>query len=108
MEIESAPRVSEEMVRAALGNMAPNKALGIDGIPAGFLQMMGDPLIKALQVLTQACWDWEYSPRIFRQARMIVLKKLWKESYSQAKSWRLIALLNTLGKVTEAVTARYL
>ncbi|KAF7139736.1 hypothetical protein CNMCM5793_007671 [Aspergillus hiratsukae] len=59
MEIESAPRVSEEMVRAALGNMAPNKAPGIDGIPAGFLQAMGDPLIKALQVLTQACWDWE-------------------------------------------------
>ncbi|KAG2000794.1 hypothetical protein GB937_010827 [Aspergillus fischeri] len=34
MEIESAPRVSEEMVRAALGNMAPNKAPGIDG-PCG-------------------------------------------------------------------------
>ncbi|KAF7174639.1 hypothetical protein CNMCM6106_000223 [Aspergillus hiratsukae] len=88
--------------------MAPNKAPGIDGIPAGFLQAMGDPLIKALQVLTQACWDWEYSPRVVRQARTVVLKKPRKESYNQAKSWIPIALLNTLGKVTEAVTARYL
>jgi hypothetical protein len=88
--------------------MAPNKAPGVDGIPAGFLQAMGDPLIKALLVLTQACWDWEYSPRIFHQARTVVLKKPRKESYNQAKSWSPIALLNTLSKVMEAATARYL
>ena len=107
-ELEEAPQITREMVAAALANTAPFKAPGVDGIPTGFLQAMGEPLVQAIRVLTQACWDWQHVPEAFRIARTVVLRKPGKESYSQAKAWRPIALLNTLGKVMEAVTAHYL
>jgi Reverse transcriptase (RNA-dependent DNA polymerase) len=96
------------MVGTALTNMHPHKAPGEYGIPTSFLQAMGEPLETALADLTQACWDWEYVPKIFRHARTILIKKDRKPSYADPKAWRPIALLNTLGKVVESVTARAL
>lgn len=43
------------MVAAAIAHTAPFKALGKDGIPTGFLQAMGEPLVRAMQYLAQAC-----------------------------------------------------
>lgn len=65
-------------------------------------------MIDALRILTQASWDWQHVPRPFRTAKTVVHRKQRKEKYTAAKSWRPIALLNTLGKVCEAVTAKYL
>jgi hypothetical protein len=66
---------------------------------------MGDPLIKALMGLTTLCWIASYYLVQFWQAQTIVLKKLGKASYSEPGSWRPIALLSTIGKVIESVTA---
>lgn len=103
--LESEARATEAEVRAALYSQKPWKAPGPDGIPAGFLQAMGDPLIKALTGLTTLCWTASYYPVRFRQAQTIVLKKPGKASYSEPGSWRPIALLSTIGKVIESVTA---
>ena len=45
---------------------------------------------------------------MFKEADTIVLKKLGKADYTVPKAYRPIALLNTLGKVLEAVLARRL
>jgi hypothetical protein len=107
-EVESPPRITEDMVGAEIRRAPAHKAPGPDGIPNCFLHAMGKPLVLALQELTQACWDWQYFPRAFCIARTITLRKPDKGDYTSPKAWRPIALLNTLGKIIEAVTARYL
>ena len=107
-ELEQTPPVTDEMVATVLARAAPSKAPGPDGIIMGLLQAIGEPLVQAMRSLTQACWDWEYVPKPFRTARTVALRKAGKKNYSEAKMWRPVALLNTLGKITEAVTARYL
>ena len=47
-----------------------------------------------------------YHPKAFRTAITVVLKKPGKPSYSDPAAYRPIALLNTLGKVLEAIIAR--
>lgn len=107
-EIEQLPNISFNRVQASLRRAAPWKAPGVDCIPMGFLKAMGEPLICAIQCLAQASWDWGYHAKPFRIARTIVLRKARKEDYTQPKSWRPIALLNTLGKLVESITATYL
>ena len=84
--VEDPPAVTDIMVAAALRNMASWKAPGPDGIPVGFLKAMGDPLICALRVLTQAFWDWQHFPAPFKISRTVVIKKPRKETYSAPKS----------------------
>lgn len=62
-------------------------------------------MAAALCSLIEACWNWQHYPQIFKHARTVVLHKPGKETYTQAGSWQPIALLNTLGKVIEGVTA---
>src|SRR5271163_623025 len=66
---------------------------------------MGEPLVKAIAGLTTLCWSASYYPERFRLAKTIALKKPGKATYSAPGSWRPIALLSTVGKVIEAVTA---
>lgn len=62
-------------------------------------------MAAALTLITQACLDWEYYPQAFKTVRTIALRNLGKGDYQAPKSWRLIALLETLGKVVESVIA---
>ena len=66
---------------------------------------MGPQLAAALTLITQACLDWEYYPQAFKTARTRALRNLGKGDYQAPKSWRPIALLETLGKVVESVIA---
>ena len=78
---------------------------GNDGIPNGFLKALGEPLLAAVASLTTACWKSGYYPKRFRVARTVVLRKPGKKDYAAAGSWRPIALLNTIGKMVESMTA---
>src|SRR3982075_990106 len=84
------------------------KAPGRDGIPNGLLKAMGPKLAQVITNLTTACWRLEYYPRKFKEACTIVLQKPGKPSYSDPGAWRPIALLSTIGKVIEALTAQRL
>ena len=66
---------------------------------------MGPRLAAALALITQACLDWECYSRAFKAARTVALWKPGKGDYQEPKSWRPIALLETLGKVVEATIA---
>ena len=58
-----------------------------------------------MAVLTSTCWRLEYFPERFKNAKTVCLRKPGKGCYNQAKAWRPIALLNTTGKLMEAITA---
>jgi hypothetical protein len=52
--------------------------------------------------------DIGYHPKTWKQATRVILKKLGKPDYLNPKAYRVIALLNCLGKVSERILARRL
>src|SRR5450432_3746631 len=104
--LQSECKATIEEVEQAIRRQRAGKALGKDGLPADFLKAMGRPMAEAITSLLDACWSTGYYPARFREARTIVLKKPGKELYREPKAWRPIALLSTIGKVIEIVTAR--
>ena len=69
--------------------------------------MIEVPVVQ--QVLDQvfnACIRAGYNPSHFQRSITVVLRKQGKSDYQLAKSYRPVALLNTLGKFLEAVVAR--
>jgi hypothetical protein len=52
--------------------------------------------------------DKGYHPKVWKQATGCILKKPKKPDYSQPKAYRVIALLNCLGKVSERILAKRL
>ncbi len=95
-----------EEIQNIIAGSRPDKCPGSDGIPNRFLKAMGSALAEMLTKLINACFRLSYFPKQFRHARTIVLRKPGKPNYSDPGAWRPIALLNTLGKILEAVLAR--
>lgn len=100
--------VNDEDVAAVLHSSKPWKRPGQDEIPNGILKAMGTPIFRAIARLTTACWKSGTYPAQFRKARTVVIPKQDKDSYDEPGAWRPIALLNTIGKVMEALAARRL
>ncbi len=106
--VEQLPQVTPEMVGEVMSRRLAFSAPGVDGIPNAFLKAMGKPFEQAAAALTQACWDTAHHPLRFRKARTVALRKHEKGDYTTPRAWRPIALLSTVGKIIEAVTAQYL
>jgi len=107
-QIETPQQITPEDVAQAMNKQLPFSAPGKDGIPNGFLKALGKPFTEALAPVINACWEKGHYPQVFKCARTVALKKPGKGVYTTPKSWRPVALLNTVGKVIEAVTARYI
>ena len=99
----SCPPITDSEVLRAVNRSSPNKAPGPDGIINGILQKVLDLILPKLVRLFNASWNMGYFPRHFKQSITVVLRKAGKEDDSQPKAYRPIALLNTIGKVMEAV-----
>ena len=104
-EVEPLPTVTGNDVLTALRGRPGHSAPGIDTIPNGFLKALGEPFIQAITKVTNACWATGHYPARYKAARTVALRKQGKPDYSSPKAWRPIALLNTTGKLIEAVTA---
>ncbi len=101
----SFPTITLDEIASALSKAHPHKAPGPDGLPMFFLKLLGKPLLQVLQLFFQACLCFFYHPVHFKKSSTIVLRKPGKGDCSVPTSWRPIALLNSLGKVLEAVIA---
>ena len=104
-EIQLSQEVTTEEVEQILNKKKPFTAGGKDKLPNGFLKALGPKFCQAIAVLTSTCWRLEYFPEKFKNAKTVCLRKPGKGIYNQAKAWRPIALLNTTGKLMEAITA---
>ena len=102
------PPFTQREVRMALSMAATRKAPGPDRIPNLVLRMLTDILTPSLTRLFNACLSFGYCPEHFKVAETVALRKPGKEDYTQVKSYRPVALLNTLGKVLEKMVARRL
>lgn len=99
------PPISAREVRTAIMRPGAFKAPGTDDIPNRVLQASVDQLAPLLADLFNVCLTDGYCPRHFREARTIALRKPGKSDYSIPKSYRPIALLNTIGKALEGIMA---
>ena len=97
--------VTKEDVQNALKRKKPFTAPGKDILPNGFLKMLGDPFNEKIARVLEACWKLGYFLERYKSAKTICLRKPNKGSYSQAKVCRFTALLNTIGKLMEAIAA---
>ena len=107
MPIECLDIIVPEVERA-VRTASPNKAPGNDSITNSILQQALDILLPSLHRLFNACLQLGYCPKHFKETVTVVLRKQGKDNYTQPKSYRPIALLNTLGKALEAVIANRL
>ncbi|KAJ5794256.1 hypothetical protein N7457_000855 [Penicillium paradoxum] len=99
------PEITAQEVKRAIHQPGGFKAAGPDGIINAVLQTASDLLAPPLANLYNTCIAAGYCPTTFREARTIALRKPGKDDYSKPKSYRPIALLNTMGKVMEGVIA---
>ena len=97
--------ISYEEVRQALKERKSYSCPGLDTFSYAFLKALGPPFINILVSIISTSWRLGYFPSRYKQARTIVIRKPNKGDYSQAKAWRHIALLATIGKLIEKVTA---
>ena len=74
---------------------------GTDGIKPIAYKHLPDNFIECITIIYKAVILLAYTPKIWKEARMICIPKLGKNSYKLAKAWRPISQTNYLIKVLE-------
>ncbi|KAJ6436382.1 reverse transcriptase [Purpureocillium lavendulum] len=99
------PDLTLEEVEVKVMGAKPWKAAGTDGLPAMVWRQLWPVVRHRVLVLFRASLRDGVVPHQWRTAKIIPLKKPEKGDYTEAKAWRPISLLSTLGKILEAVVA---
>lgn len=102
----SMPPITEAELRDAILRAPGNKAPGPDNIPNRILHMALPQLLPLLLPLYNICLNSGRHLTAFKHSTTVVLRKPNKGDYQQAKAYRPVALLNTMGKAMESVLAR--
>ena len=102
------PVSMEELAQACSSTAVKGKTPGPDGITqeiiAKAFQAIPDTFLKVYGLLIAK----GYHPKCWRQATGAILPKPGKPDYSISKAYRIISLLNCLGKVSERILAKRL
>jgi hypothetical protein len=102
------PDLNPDEIKRSLFGMNPKKAAGPDSIPILALQNTWEVCGGSLCNILQACYEIGYFPAAWLTSLTWVIRKPGKPNYSLPNAYRPIALLNTMGKVFEAVIAKRL
>ena len=99
------PRLTLDEVERACCRPSKGKAPGSDGINWKMIEHAYRANQGIFVQVYSILFNIGYQPRCWRQATGIVLKKPGKPDYSQPKAYRVISLLNCLGKALERMLA---
>jgi ribonuclease HI len=102
------PPVTELEIRRSLKTAKSSTAPGEDGLPTLVWKHLWKYLGKLITRIFTASIDLGHHPKRWRGAKIVVLRKPGKPDYSVPGAYRPISLLNTLGKLLEAVITRRL
>ncbi|KAI0997711.1 hypothetical protein K3495_g10478 [Podosphaera aphanis] len=97
--------ITQIKIKEILQKLPSAKAPDPDGIPNGFLKCCEPALNKVLAELFNACLIVGYHPKMFKESTTTVLRKPHKPRDDTPKSYRPIALLNSMGKLLEKLVA---
>ncbi|KAJ6032769.1 hypothetical protein N7540_003501 [Penicillium herquei] len=102
------PPITVQEINDVIRHAPPDKAPGPDAIPNRVWKLLlsGCSLFgDLLTSIFDACVRLGYNPRHFQESTTVTLRKGGPRDYRLPKSYRPIALMNTLGKLLEAVVA---
>ena len=98
-------QVDEELVRQALFHQAVQKAPGIDRLNFRALRLLWEWDSPRIIALARQCFRLGLHPPVWKMAKGVLLRKPNKPDYTAVKAYRVISLLNCLGKVVEKIAA---
>lgn len=99
------PEITEQEIEQTVKNTTPNKAPKEDGIPNRILKLALPIIMPVLKWIYNNSIRLSYCPKHFRESIIVILRKSNKDDYFLPKSYRPIALLNTIEKVLESIIA---
>ncbi|KAJ5710399.1 hypothetical protein N7488_004555 [Penicillium malachiteum] len=102
------PPITVQEVKDVICRAPPDKAPGPHAIPNRVWKLLLAGCSKSGDLITSifdACVRVGYNPRHFQESTTVTLRKGGPHDYRVPKSYRPIALINTLGKLLEAVVA---
>lgn len=105
---ETPEEISTHEICGAIYELSSGRAPGLDNIPSEILKATTDIIMSHVYLVFNACFKIGYCPHHFKKSVTVVLRKPNKDDYTKAKSYRPVALLNTLGKVLEAILTKRL
>ena len=102
------PEITHHEIVEAVQSAPAGKAPGEDTIPNSFWhKVIQIPVVlNTLHQLYNACVRIGYNPAHFQRSITVVLRKPGDRDYQFAKSYRPVALLNTIAKFLESIIAR--
>lgn len=100
--------ITETEIQRCLGAAKGKKAPGPDGLPMLVWKKVWPGISHFVCQLFNSSVDLAHYPRDWKAATIVVLRKPGRPDYSTPAAYRPISLLNTLGKLLEAVMARRL
>lgn len=104
---EDGPIIEREIVRA-IYKAAPDKAPDVNGVTNRALRHFIEIAATQKRSLFERCYREGIQPAHFKRSITIILRKPGKKDYSEPKSYRPIALLDTLGKTLESIISKRL
>jgi Reverse transcriptase (RNA-dependent DNA polymerase)/Endonuclease-reverse transcriptase len=102
------PGVTPLEVKEAIFFSSPDKAPGPDGMTFLNIRQAYDAIPWLFNSVYQSLIAAGYHPRCWREGTGAILKKENRPNYSAPKAYRVIVLLNCLGKIAEKIVARRL
>ncbi|GFG00714.1 hypothetical protein IFM53868_10832 [Aspergillus udagawae] len=102
------PPITELEIKRALKAAKSSTAPGEDSLPTLVWKHLWKFLNRFITRIFTASVKLAYHPKQWRRAKIVVLRKPGKPDYSNPGAYRPISLLNTLGKLLEAVVAQRL
>ncbi|MBW0518935.1 hypothetical protein O181_058650 [Austropuccinia psidii MF-1] len=99
----SFPPITTQEIARALEELPKKKAPGPDQIVNELLKEISLLLTPHLEKVFNGCLRNGYFPLSWKSAVTAIIRKAGKDDYSDPKSYRPIALLNTLGKLFEKI-----
>jgi hypothetical protein len=101
------PAISQQEIIDAIKRAPSDKAPGEDGISNRVWKILTDDnhFVAILAAVFDACMRTGHNPRHFQASITVTLRKGGPRDFRQPKSYRPVALLNTLGKILESIVA---
>ena len=99
-------RITQKKILETGNSLRTNKAPGSDQIPNKVINVIMPEMIGHLGQIFNDTLFIGYHPRHFRESVIIIIRKLGcNRDYTNPKNYRPISLLNTIGKIMEAIIA---
>jgi hypothetical protein len=98
--------ITKNEIEQTIKRCKSNNASKLDDIFNRIFKTLVNKLMSHLINLFSVCAALNYYSLCFREAHIIALKKLDKKNYTNIKTYKSIAFLNTLNKTFESIIAR--